>query len=122
MPLDNSEPKLSSDSVESTIRTYSTGPSYRTTPTDNDFPIYTPEESINDLPNDLSSVPWPGSTFIISSIVSGNVITLSDGQITMTRPGSRSHSIYWRCVEANGWLGFQILLRVDFWVMIDMEV
>ena len=51
-------------------------------------------------------VPWPGSTFIIRSVSCGHVITLLDGQIALTQPGSRG-SIYWVCVETNGWLGFR---------------
>jgi hypothetical protein len=53
-----------------------------------------------------SSVPWPGSTFIIRSASSGHVITLLDGQIVLAPPGGRG-SIHWACVETKGWLGFQ---------------
>ena len=53
-----------------------------------------------------SSVPWPGSTFIIRSVSSGQVITLLDGQIVLAPPGGRG-SIHWACVETKGWLGFQ---------------
>ncbi|KAL8786511.1 MAG: hypothetical protein Q9213_002738 [Squamulea squamosa] len=51
------------------------------------------------------SVPWPGSTFIIRSVLSGHVLTLLDGQIVLTQPGGRG-SIHWACVETTGWLGF----------------
>jgi len=53
-----------------------------------------------------SSVPWPGSTFLIRSVSSGHVITLLDGQIVLAPPGGRG-SIHWACVETKGWLGFQ---------------
>jgi hypothetical protein len=53
-----------------------------------------------------SSVPWPGSTFIICSVLSGDVITLLDRQMVLARPGGRG-SIHWACVETKGWLGFQ---------------
>jgi hypothetical protein len=53
-----------------------------------------------------SSVPWPGSTFIIRSVSSGDVITLRDGQVVLDRPGSRGY-IHWECVETKGWLGFR---------------
>jgi hypothetical protein len=53
-----------------------------------------------------SSVPWPGSTFIIRSALSGHVLTLRDGQIVMAPPGGRG-SIHWACVETKGWLGFR---------------
>ena len=51
-------------------------------------------------------VPWPDSTFIIRSVSCGRVLTLLDGQITLTEQGSRG-SIYWVCVETKGWLGFR---------------
>ena len=51
-------------------------------------------------------VPWPGSTFIIRSVSSGQVIMLLDGQIVLTQPGDRG-SIKWVCVETKGWLGFK---------------
>lgn len=54
-----------------------------------------------------SSVPWPGSTFIIRDTSSGQVLTLLDGQIVLTRPGGGRGSIHWACVESKGWLGFQ---------------
>ena len=53
-----------------------------------------------------SSVPWPGSTFIIRSISSGHVITLRDGQVVLAQPGGRG-SIHWACVEARGWFSFR---------------
>ena len=51
-------------------------------------------------------VPWPDSNFIIRSVSSGHVITLLEGQITLTQPGGRG-SIHWKCVETKGWLGFR---------------
>ena len=52
-------------------------------------------------------VPWPNSgTFIIRSVSSGHVITLLDGQITLTQPSGRS-STHWVCEETRGWLGFR---------------
>ena len=78
--------------------------------------ITPPETVAADLLDDLdpfsgarpssSSVPWPGSTFIIRSVSSGHVITLLDGQIVLTQPSGRG-SIHWACVETKGWLGFQ---------------
>lgn len=84
-----------------------------------DFTTYTattPPETANTDPLDdhdpcsgaepsFSLVPWPGSTFIIRSVSSGHVITLLEGQIILTKPGSHG-SIYWACVETKGWLGF----------------
>lgn len=59
-------------------------------------------------PSSTSSVPWPGSTFIIRAISSGHVLTLQDGQVILASPGGRG-SIHWACVENKGWLGFQNL-------------
>ncbi|KAL8906361.1 MAG: hypothetical protein Q9207_002073 [Kuettlingeria erythrocarpa] len=88
---------------------------------DDDSTAYTaatPSETVApDLPDDdshlsdgpkpdLLLVPWPKSAFIIRSISSGEVITLLDGQINLTRPGGHG-CIYWACVESKGWLGFQ---------------
>jgi hypothetical protein len=51
-------------------------------------------------------VPWPGFTFIIKSAASGEFITLLRGKITLASPNSRG-SVYWECIETQGWLGFR---------------
>jgi len=57
---------------------------------------------------DGSSVPWPDATYIITERPSGCVITLRDGVILLEKPGKRSGgSIYWECIEKDGWLGFR---------------
>ncbi|KAK6585506.1 hypothetical protein PZA11_002233 [Diplocarpon coronariae] len=75
----------------------------------------TPPETVTDLlENDCpsvdlkesSSVPWPGSTFIIRSVSSGRVVTLVEGRIELAPPGGRG-SIHWACVQKMGWLGFR---------------
>lgn len=53
-----------------------------------------------------SSVPWPGSTFILRSATTGLVLTLLDGQINLAPVGGTG-SIHWVCVETKGWLGFR---------------
>ena len=81
------------------------------------FPAHTPPETVAaDFLDDHDPlggaeprsylVPYPDSTFIIRSVSSGHVITLLDGQITLTNPGTRG-SIHWTCVETKGWLGFR---------------
>lgn len=68
---------------------------------DNDSTVFTgvtpPETVITDC-QDLehesdktssSSVPWPGSTFLIRSVKSGKLITFHDGRIQLLSPGSR---------------------------------
>jgi len=53
-----------------------------------------------------TSVPWPGSTFVIRSVSSWDVITLLDGQVVLAPLSSRG-SAQWECVETKGWLGFR---------------
>jgi hypothetical protein len=53
-----------------------------------------------------SSIPWPGATFLIRRASTGHVITLLDGQIVLSSPGTRG-SIHWACVDTKGWLGFR---------------
>jgi hypothetical protein len=60
-----------------------------------------------------SSVPWPGSTFIIRSASSGQVLTLCDGQVILSQPGGRG-SIHWACVDTKGWLGFRNVVSGRF--------
>jgi hypothetical protein len=76
-------------------------------------PCTPPESVANGIEDDhsdsrvsASSVPWPGSTFIIKSAASGEVITLRDGKIALALPSDLG-SIYWDCVETKGWLGFR---------------
>ncbi|KAH7418460.1 hypothetical protein BKA64DRAFT_654446 [Cadophora sp. MPI-SDFR-AT-0126] len=73
----------------------------------------TPPETVADLPEDLdpvkspkSSVPWPGNSYIIRSAISGEVLTLNDGQVVLAPPGGKG-SIHWACVQTKGWLGFK---------------
>ena len=89
-------------------------------PDDNsaDSTAATPPETIaadilDDSKTSLSSIPWPGSTFIIRSASSGHVITLLDGQIVLAQLGGRG-SIHWACVETKGWLGFRNLASGRF--------
>lgn len=80
----------------------------------NDTAVTPPETVADDLtdedplgiPSTSTSVPWPGSTFIIRSILTGHVLTLLDGKIILAPPGGRG-SIHWSCVENKGWLGFR---------------
>jgi hypothetical protein len=53
-----------------------------------------------------SSIPWPGSTFILRDAFSGHVLTLLSGSLSLSPPGSRG-SIHWKCIETKGWLGFK---------------
>ena len=62
-----------------------------------------------DLPsgaNPSSSIPWPGSTFIVRSVSCGLVLTLLAGRVVLAPPGDRGN-IHWECVERKGWLGFR---------------
>lgn len=78
--------------------------------------VTTPPPSIaaDSLPSaSASSIPCPGSTFIIRSTASGRVLTLLDGQVVLAAPGGRG-SIHWVCGETKGWLGFQNLASGKF--------
>ena len=93
-PIQNNEEENSS------ICTANTPPPTTTA----DFPDDHPSGSITPHSN---LVPWPGSTFIIRSVSSGHVLTLLEGQITLTHPHSSRGSCHWACWENNGWLGFR---------------
>lgn len=87
------------------------------------LPAFTPPSTIvDDVLDDhhtitdvfnSSLVPWPGSTFLIRSVASGEVITLLDGNVVLTRPGGRGSS-HWACIENKGWLGFQNIVSGKF--------
>lgn len=92
------QPALDSDN--STIMTPSTPPeSIAEDALQGDIPCHNSNQS-------SFSVPWPGSTFTISSVSSGQVLTLIDGQVILASPGRRG-SIHWECVENRGWLSFR---------------
>ena len=52
-----------------------------------------------------SPVPRPGSTYLIKSAMSREVITLFEGQVVLALPDGRASQ--WRCISDNGWLGFR---------------
>ena len=87
-------------------------------PDHDDSTIYTattPPETVDEDSRELSGgadlgpllVPYPGSTFVIRSVSCGRVITLLDGQIVLTLPGTHDGHIHWKCAEVKGWLSFQ---------------
>lgn len=77
------------------------------------FCVCTPSATSDNTAKDLqkcddsqSSTPSPGHIFIIRSRTEGKVITFLNGKIILDTPGGLG--IYkWRCVQKNGWLGFQ---------------
>ena len=90
------DPKFTQDDDDSTIHTTNTPPE---TVAADDY------DSSGSAKPDFSLVPWPGFTFIIRSVSSGDVLTLLEGQVVLTQPGGQG-SIHWACKETNGWLGF----------------
>ncbi len=56
-------------------------------------------------PKHISSIPWPGSTYIIRSVSTGKVITFRGGKIVLGPIDG--YAIRWECVEKIGWLGFR---------------
>ena len=84
-----------------------------TTPTVDDEDIHHTIQAIN------SSVPWPGSTYIIRAAGSANVLSLLNGNVVLASPGSRG-ATHWECTESGGWLGFKEpasgkFLGFNFW-------
>lgn len=81
-------------------------------------PIETPPETVTssvqterdtlDLPKIeyTSAPPWSGAVYVIRSQASGEVITLTGGEITLMEP-HRYGSIFWSCSEVDGWLLFR---------------
>jgi hypothetical protein len=53
-----------------------------------------------------SSVPYPGFTFIIRSVLCGRCLSLFEGRIELAPQDTRS-SVLWECMERDGWLGFK---------------
>jgi hypothetical protein len=100
MVLNQLDPKAMSEADNSTIYGAKTPPETIAPDFLDDFdPLSDPKPS-------PSSVPWPGSTFLIRDVETGYLITLQDGQIILGQPGGRG-SIHWQCVETKGWLGFR---------------
>jgi hypothetical protein len=100
MVLNHVDPRPISDN-SSTIFSAKTPPE---TVADDDF--LNDEDPFSNTESSSSSVPWPGSTFLIRCASSGHVITLLDGRIVLASPGNRG-SIHWACVDTKGWLGFR---------------
>ena len=94
------EPILNTDTDDSTIYTATTP--LETIAAD----LLDDHDSSGGAEPGSSSVPWPGSTFIIRSVSSGHVLTLLDGQVVLTQPGGPG-SVHWACVETKGWFGFR---------------
>lgn len=108
MALRQVDPELCQDSDDFTMyETATPSESVATGVLDGDdstaYTATTPPETVT--ANLSLLVPWPGSTFMIRSVESGQVITLLDGKIVLDEPGSHGSS-YWKCVETKGWLGF----------------
>ena len=53
-----------------------------------------------------SSVPKPGSSFIIQSAETRKVITFHQGRVVLCPIGGHNMT-RWQCVENRGWFGFQ---------------
>lgn len=85
---------------------------------DSEYPtVYTPSMTSPSLTGRLdkqdesqslpsSSVPKPGSSFLIQSVVTGKVITFQQGRVVLSPMGGHNMT-RWQCVENKGWLGFQ---------------
>lgn len=74
---------------------------------------YTPSATSNNTIEDSqtfdegsASIPWPGQYFIIRSRTIGHVITFFNRKIILAQQGGLG-ILRWRCIQKNGWLGFQ---------------
>ncbi|KAF2640673.1 hypothetical protein P280DRAFT_400249 [Massarina eburnea CBS 473.64] len=76
------------------------------TPTESTLSVASNDDNNRPLQTINSSIPWPGSCYMIRASGSASVITLIDGRVTLKAPGGWG-SIYWECVENHGWLGFR---------------
>ena len=47
-----------------------------------------------------------GNTYVIRSVSCGRQLTLLNGDVVLNQPASLG-SVYWTCVESDGWLGFR---------------
>ena len=47
-----------------------------------------------------------GHTYVIRSVSCGRQLTLLNGDVLLNQPASLG-SVYWTCVESDGWLGFR---------------
>ncbi|KAF2726942.1 hypothetical protein EJ04DRAFT_506493 [Polyplosphaeria fusca] len=54
----------------------------------------------------ISSIPWPKSTYILSSKSDRRVLTLLDGEVILDTLGGRG-SIHWELFESRGWYGIR---------------
>lgn len=54
----------------------------------------------------ISSIPRPGSSFLIQSAMTGKVITFQQGRVVLGQLGGHNMT-RWQCVENQGWLGFR---------------
>ncbi|KAF2787777.1 hypothetical protein K505DRAFT_329436 [Melanomma pulvis-pyrius CBS 109.77] len=98
--LNNISPEPIQDHDDATIYTTSTPPESVATGLSDE------NNSVQTIQIISSSVPWPGSRYVIRRAGSTHVITLFDGQVLLAPPGGRG-AIYWECVEQKGWLGFK---------------
>lgn len=64
------------------------------------------EDPLHATKPSFGSVPWPGSTYIISSVDTWQLLTLLDGKVVLAPPNNGG-STHWQCVETKGWLGFR---------------
>ncbi|CAG8950367.1 hypothetical protein HYFRA_00006860 [Hymenoscyphus fraxineus] len=54
-----------------------------------------------------NSAPWPGSTYLIRSYNTHQVITLKEGSLVLENQAGDAGGWKWACVEKKGWLGFR---------------
>ncbi|XP_014553917.1 hypothetical protein COCVIDRAFT_106480 [Bipolaris victoriae FI3] len=59
-------------------------------------------------PEEAAQIPRHGCTYILCATSdNGNVLTLLDGSVVLAARGATHGSIYWECVETQGWFGWR---------------
>lgn len=79
----------------------------------NDTVLTPPSSTWGDRPLQASRTLQAGHTYVIRSLSCGRQITLLNGAVVLSQPGSLG-SAHWTCVEVGGWLGFRNVASGNF--------
>lgn len=118
---DTQKSVLDPDADTSTIYTAMTPPSTiidSDNHDDDDKNLNDNKDDDNDKNNDKtshasSSIPWPGSTFLIRASSSGKLLTLDTGNVILARPGTNGPSIHVSILSHLDLLYTKTLLAVE---------
>ncbi|PQE26473.1 hypothetical protein CJF30_00001204 [Rutstroemia sp. NJR-2017a BBW] len=88
---------------ETTATFTAAAPTPTSTITPSEYPFPTPAT----IPSLHTHVPVPGSTFLIRSLHTHQVLTLSEGHLHLEPSPPAAGGWHWACIERDGWLGFR---------------